>query len=347
MGRTISLGQVLPVKNASVAAGFLTIVPDAASGALGNTGIAGDGDVYSIFHNPAKYAFGESDGGIGVYYNPWFGSYAGGLSLSGAVGFYRWQQNSFSAGFRYFSYGEMELTDDEAVVLSQVRPYELAAEVAYALQLSPSWAGSATFRYIHSYLGRLSREGNDDRKGADAYAVDVSFVYRSRFSQGRNKGLRWGAGIRLENMGTKLIYRRGDDGYYLPSLLKVGASLTWSNRIHQFVFLCDLGKWMVTDKAQDNRNRNAFNAMAVSFREFAVKMLIPGVGMEYDFREFLHLRCGYSYQHPDVGNQRFLSFGCGGTWHGAGVDFAYVCYTGKRNALDNMVKVACYYTFSK
>jgi hypothetical protein len=50
---------------------FLMIAPDARSGGMGDFGVSSTPDVYSMFWNPAKYAFIEKDFGAGIGYVPW------------------------------------------------------------------------------------------------------------------------------------------------------------------------------------------------------------------------------------------------------------------------------------
>ena len=50
---------------------FLSIIPDARGGALGDAGIATSPDASSIFYNPSKLAFVENDAEVTATYTPW------------------------------------------------------------------------------------------------------------------------------------------------------------------------------------------------------------------------------------------------------------------------------------
>ena len=50
---------------------FLTIAPDSRAGGMGDAGVATSPDVYSMHWNPAKFAFIDGNGGIGLSYAPW------------------------------------------------------------------------------------------------------------------------------------------------------------------------------------------------------------------------------------------------------------------------------------
>ena len=50
---------------------FLTIAPDSRSGAMGDAGVATSPDINSQHWNPSKYAFIESEMGVGLSYTPW------------------------------------------------------------------------------------------------------------------------------------------------------------------------------------------------------------------------------------------------------------------------------------
>lgn len=340
--------QVLPVRNAPVAAGFLSIAPDAVSGAMGNTGVSGSGDVFSLFHNPAKYSFSSNDGGVAVFYNPWGTSYAKDLGLSGGTAFLRRKRNVFSVGFRYFSYGSMDLTDDDAVVVGHVQPYELAADLAYSLQLSSRWSGSVGFKYIYSYLGRLALDGNGGSdKGAGAYAFDVSFFFRNAPDKVLMGGWTWSVGFRAENIGSKLSYQKEAEGYFLPAKMRVGGTAGYKIHDHNLSFACDIEKLLVPIGVQAGRyrDRSPVANIGKSFSGFSWNELGVGLGVEYAYQDYFKFRGGYHYEDAAVGNQRFISFGCGGGWRGFQVDFAYLYYTGKTVALDNMLKVSCGYSF--
>ena len=51
---------------------FLLITPDARAGGMGELGVATSPDAYAQQWNPAKYAFIESDNGLGLSYTPYF-----------------------------------------------------------------------------------------------------------------------------------------------------------------------------------------------------------------------------------------------------------------------------------
>ncbi len=60
---------------------FLTITPDARSGALGDMGVATTADAFSQFYNPAKYAFAEKQQGFAMSYTPYMSKIASDISL--------------------------------------------------------------------------------------------------------------------------------------------------------------------------------------------------------------------------------------------------------------------------
>ena len=50
---------------------FLSIATDSRAGAMGDAGVATSPDVYSMHWNPAKFAFINDNGGVGISYSPW------------------------------------------------------------------------------------------------------------------------------------------------------------------------------------------------------------------------------------------------------------------------------------
>ena len=93
---------------------FLTITPDARSGALGDMGVATSADAFSQFYNPAKYAFAEKQQGFAMSYTPYMSSIASDISLMGVSYYNRVNERSaVGASLRYFTLGEINLANNQ------------------------------------------------------------------------------------------------------------------------------------------------------------------------------------------------------------------------------------------
>src|SRR5690554_7377045 len=73
---------------------FLTITPDARSGALGDMGVATTADGFSQFYNPAKYVFAEKQQGFAMSYTPYMSNIASDISLMGVSYYNRFNERS-------------------------------------------------------------------------------------------------------------------------------------------------------------------------------------------------------------------------------------------------------------
>ena len=67
---------------------FLLISPDARAGGMGSVGVSTSADAYSLFWNPAKYAFIDKDFGFGIGYVPWLRNVVNDIGLA-SLAFYK------------------------------------------------------------------------------------------------------------------------------------------------------------------------------------------------------------------------------------------------------------------
>ena len=85
---------------------FLTIAPDARSGGMGDAGVSSSPDVYSLYWNPAKYAFEDKDFGVGIGYVPWLRGLVNDIGLASITGFKKFgDRQAIALSLRYFSMG--------------------------------------------------------------------------------------------------------------------------------------------------------------------------------------------------------------------------------------------------
>ena len=113
-----------------------TIAPDARAGSMGDVGAATDPDVNSQYWNPAKYPFNISRAGVSINYTPWLRQLVNDIDLAQLVGYYRiGDYSAVSASLRYFSLGEVQLSESEKALT--INPYEMSLDVAYSLMSTP------------------------------------------------------------------------------------------------------------------------------------------------------------------------------------------------------------------
>ena len=132
---------------------FLLIASDARAAALGDMGVATSVDAFSQNWNPSKYTFSTFKSGIGVSYTPYLSKLVNDIFLGNLTYYKRLNERSaFAASFKYFSLGEIEITDLTGTVLENVKPNEFAIDATYSLRLSDQFAMAVTGRYLTSDL---------------------------------------------------------------------------------------------------------------------------------------------------------------------------------------------------
>lgn len=205
---------------------FLMIAADARAAGMGDNGVATSPDAFSQQYNPAKYAFSVKKQGFTASYTPYLTALVNDISLGQVTYFNRFQERmAFAASLRYFSQGEIQLTDDIGTNLQIVKPNELALDVSYSLQLSEKFSMAVAARYIRSNLRIAS--GTNDATAANTFAVDVAGYYQSEEIAFNDFNGRWRAGFNFQNMGPKISYDKSasnvDDGAnFLPANLRLG-----------------------------------------------------------------------------------------------------------------------------
>ena len=71
-----------------------------------------------------------------------------------------------SASLRYFSLGEIQMTDGAGTVVNSVNPYEMAFDLGYSRKLSESFSMGVALRYIYSDLAFSDAYSAEQQKGA-------------------------------------------------------------------------------------------------------------------------------------------------------------------------------------
>lgn len=147
---SISRSQLAGQQNViTTAVPFLTITPDSRRAGMADAGVASSPDANSVFWNAASLAFAEKNAGIATSYAPWLRSLVPGISYNYLAGYGRINKRSVIGGsFRFFSFGEINFTDDVGNPLGKFNPSEYAIDVCYATQLSKHWAIGTTLKYI-------------------------------------------------------------------------------------------------------------------------------------------------------------------------------------------------------
>lgn len=348
--------------NVSSAVPFLLITPDARAGSMGDAGVAIMPDANSMSINPSKLAFLEKPYGFSASYSPWLKSLVPDINLAYISGFYKLDDKSALGGsLRYFSLGQIQLTDAGQQDLGIYSPNEFAIDATYAKRFGNEFSLGTTARFIYSNLTSGQFSAGQETKAGKAFAVDVSAFYKKpTVLFGKDAIL--SAGLNLSNIGTKISYVQGGGDYFLPTNLKLGgASTIIIDDYNQFTFALDFNKLMVpTQPIRDSNgniisgkdpNRSMISGMFGSFSDAPggfseeLKEISIAAGAEYWYNQQFALRAGYFYETPQKGDRRYFTLGAGLKYNVFNIDFAYLIADPQKSPLANTLRFSLLFNF--
>jgi hypothetical protein len=337
----------------------LSIAPDARGGGMGDVGAATLPDIYSQHWNPAKHAFLQSKAGAAVSYTPWLRKLVKDIAMVYASGYYKFgneDNQAVSASIRYFSIGDIDETTADGTFVSKVSPYEMAFDVAYSRKLSETFAGGVTLRYIRT---DYSSSSDESTSAGNAFAADISGYNESYVMIGSAESL-LGLGFNISNIGTKISMDGGNTNYFLPTNMRLGASLTYPlDEYNSLAFSLDLNKLLVpsrpirreNESAEDFRKRqeeiNETSAISGIFKSFSdspygfkgeLEEISWAAGLEYSYNNQFMVRGGYYNESQKQGNRKYFSFGAGFKMNVFQLDAAYLISTAQSNPLDQTLR---------
>ena len=337
----------------------LTIAPDARGGGMGDTGAATEPDIYSQYWNPAKYAFAFSKAGIGLTYTPWLKRLVDDIDLVYLSGYYKLgdsDRRAISASLRYFSLGQIEMTGEDGFPSGSVNPYEMALDLGFSLKTSEVFSLGSCLRYIYSDMG----SGTEDLYPGSAWAVDIAGYYNNYLMLGNSESL-LGLGISASNIGSKISYDEGHTSNFLPTKLKIGASLLFPmDDYNKIAFNVDANKYLIptppdtegmspTEKKTTMDNYYAISPISGIFKSFSdapgglkeeLREIMWSAGVEYSYQDQFFVRGGYYHEHPTKGARQYFSVGAGFKLTSFQLDVAYLISTIPSNPLDQTLRLS-------
>jgi len=330
----------------TTAAPFLLITPDGRSGGMGDIGVATSADFNSQHHNPAKAAFNDMEFSVGVNFTPWMRQlvndvYLGGFSVTNKLN----ERSAWAASFKYFTLGEIQLTDINGQDLSIEKPNELAFDGTYALKLNESFSLGVTLRYIRSDFALKIQ--NSDIQTVNSFGVDVSGFYESAESNyGDFNGIFRG-GFNIQNIGPKVAYVPGGRENFIPTNMKLGAGFDFILDDYNNVALTlETTKLLVPTPPSDEDNSiGFFEGMFSSFGDAPggfseeLKEFTWALGAEYTYNEAFAFRSGYFHESDIKGARKFFTIGAGFKFRAASIDFSYLFNASDiNNPLENTLR---------
>ena len=216
-----SYPQTLQPNPITTAVPFLTNTPDARGASLGFSGVATSPDAFSMFYNPAKYAFMSNNHTmIASGFNA-FTTFPDQYMLYDAFA-QRIGKSVIAATVRYHRCGDIELFDVYHQSLGYYRPQEFAVDVAYSYRFGDYLSAGVAGRFIH-YALNTSMPGYSAK--SSSVAGDVSVYYKRPLGSLVDMSL----GASITNIGTKMSYSSAE-GYkdFIPTTLRLGSGFKFN-----------------------------------------------------------------------------------------------------------------------
>lgn len=253
----------------------LSMVTDARTSAMGDVGLSRSANPFSIYNYAGVIALDSCPRAVGYSFGGWMPSQK--IHSQHTVAGY-WKpskHHSFSAGVRYFSYPEINSSEDDGSIVGQFTPFDATIDLGYSYALTANLSFASTARYV---TGKVS-----DMKGSktgSAFGVDLGLYYRKN---------RINAGLVLSNIGTKINY--GGEDNSMPARVKVAGGYSLLSN-----------------------NRHVVNGVLEAAYAFLPKYYTgfeSGIGMEYVYDKLIAVRAGYrlgnSEDNPTVVPSNFGS----------------------------------------
>jgi hypothetical protein len=326
---------------------FLLIVPDARAGGMGDMGVATSADAFSLFHNPAKIAFSERQILTGITYSPWLRNLTDDIFIGSGSYINRFSENAaWGAELRYFSLGQIDLTNNQGQSNGSINPNELVATGTYSLRLSETFAMGVSLKYIRSNLAFNGTAGNV-LQPINSFAVDISGYYQSQEENYGNFNGRYRLGFNIANIGPKVSYTPGEKDF-IPTNLKLGGGFDFIlDDYNTIATTVEFTKLLVPTPQLDGSDQDkdftegifsSFGDAPGGFSE-ELQEFTYALGVEYLYNNAFALRAGYFHESEDKGNRQYYTLGGGFKTNALNIDLSYLINASDvNNPLENSLR---------
>jgi len=364
---------------------FMLIAPDARAAAMGDMGVATSVDGFSQQWNPAKYVFSEAKSGVSLSYTPYLSKLVNDISISYVTYFNRLNEfSAVSASFKYFSLGEITLTQNENDPGINVKPNEFTADVAYTLRLADQFSMAVAVRYMRSDLRINQVDPNAD--AASSFGADITGYYQSEEEAYNDFNGRFRAGFAIQNLGPKFKYDDGGRENFQPTNLRLGAGFDFIfDEYNKLGITAEVAKLLVPtppqfgfvdtdgdgEQTQDdpattdiNENEptiitqgqdNNVGFISGVFQSFGdapggfseeLREFTWALGAEYTYQENFAFRLGYFNEAEDKGARKFFALGAGFKYTTINIDLSYLFSASKiQSPLENTLRFSLTFNF--
>ncbi len=325
---------------------FLLIIPDARAGAMGDVGVSTSADANSLFHNPSKIAFAGREVMIGVNYSPWLRNLTDDIFVGSASYIRRFSENAaYGVEFRYFSLGQVDLTDNVGNFTGSINPNEFSLAGTYALKLSETFSMGVSGRYFRSNLAFT--QTNTTLQPINSFAVDVSGFYQSPEENYGTFNGRYRIGFNISNIGPKVSYVPGEEEF-IPTNLKFGGGFDFILDDYNVISVnTEFNKLLVPTPQPDQSDEDK-GFLAGMFSSFGdapggfseeLQEITYALGAEYLYNDAFALRAGFFRESPEKGNRRYYTIGAGFQTNALIIDLSYLINSSDvNNPLENSLR---------
>ena len=343
---------------------FLMISADARASGLGEQGVATTPDAFSQHWNPSKYVFSENLSAVGVSYTPYLSKLVSDVFLAN-LNYYNVidQRSSWSASFKYFSLGDIDIIQNPQDVPILENPNEFTLDASYSLKLSEYFAMAVTGRFLMSDVKLQSVDSNSD--SASSFAVDISGFFQSEEKAYDKFNGIWRAGFNISNIGPRMKYEELGKNNFIPTNLKIGGAFDFildsSNKVSVNL---ELNKLLVPSPSEPIYNSNNqiigyrqadVNFLSGIFKSFGdapdgfseeLKEFTVALGAEYLYNDSFAVRMGYFNENEIKGARKYLTFGTGFKINEINLDLSYLLSTSNViSPLENTLRFSFTYNF--
>lgn len=318
---------------------FLTITPDARSGAMGDAGIAISGDANAIAYNISRLAFAEEDAGISLTYTPWLKNLGLNDVFLGYIAGYTKldDMQAVTGSLRYFSLGEIQYTDADGDPMGFGSPNEFEISLGYARLLAENLSVGVGGKFIYSNLASGQAVNGNEIQSGIAGAADISLLYKIEMAGYYENDLN--IGLSLRNLGSKISYIK-DKSFFIPASIGLGVAYNLNfDEFNKLTFTTDINKLLVPSPqgtVEEQEKSYSASSMQSWFNSFTdapggfkeeMRELMFSFGAEYWYANQFAVRAGYFYESPLKGNRKYLTAGLGIKYNIIGINLAYLLST--------------------
>ena len=362
---------------------FVSIVPDARGGAMGDCGVASEADVFSMSYNPAKYTYLKEDMTVGLGYSPWLRQLAPDMNLAYLIyGMKLDSKSALAASLRYFSCGDITFTNMQGEEQGTFSPNEWAIDATYSRMLTDYLSGAVGGRFIYSNLTQNQGEGSNP---GWSVAADIGVYYKRPVEWFRDMDADFAWGVSITNLGSKISYKSiSDDRDFIPTMLRFGPSLKLElDEYNSLAIMLEASKLLVptpqvrgamevngvlvdTVVGMDNDVpvmlgviHSFYDAPGYALNEDNVLEYIGrgyeelceyniGLGLEYWYNNVFAVRGGYFNESARKGNRKYFALGAALKYNVFGLDVAYlipIASVNGSNPLENTLRFNLTYSF--